>query len=61
MASVAVPSQKSVTTGSSLARQLGAVPALDALLAETVDRQLAALAEALVAGWSPSHDAVIRR
>jgi hypothetical protein len=37
------------------------VPALDALLAETVDRQLAALAEALVAGWSPSHDAVIRR
>jgi hypothetical protein len=33
------------------------VPALDALLAETVDRQFAALGEALVADWSPSDDA----
>jgi AcrR family transcriptional regulator len=37
-------------------RDRSLVPALDALLAETVDRQFAALGEALVAGWSPSDD-----
>ena len=38
-------------------RDRSLVPALDALLVETVDRQFAALGEALVAGWSPSDDA----
>ena len=38
-------------------RDRSLVPALDALLVETVDRQFAALAEALVAGWPPSHAA----
>ena len=38
-------------------RDRALVPAMDALLSEGVDRQLAALREALVAGWSPSGDA----
>jgi AcrR family transcriptional regulator len=38
-------------------RDRSLVPALDALLSETVDRQFAALGEALVAAWSPSDDA----
>ena len=38
-------------------RDRSLVPALDALLVETVDRQLAALGEALLTGWSPSDDA----
>jgi AcrR family transcriptional regulator len=38
-------------------RDRGLVPAMDAMLSEGVDRQLAALGEALVAGWSPSDDA----
>jgi AcrR family transcriptional regulator len=38
-------------------RDRGIVPAMDTLLSEGFDRQLAALGEALVAGWSPSDDA----
>ena len=38
-------------------RDRGIVPAMDALLSEGMDRELAALGEALVAGWSPSDDA----
>jgi AcrR family transcriptional regulator len=34
-------------------RDRSVLPALDALLAETVDAQLAGLAEALVGGWTP--------
>jgi AcrR family transcriptional regulator len=38
-------------------RDRALVPAMDEMLAEGVDRQLAALGEALVAGWSPSDNA----
>ena len=41
-------------------RDRALVPAMDAMLADGFDRQLAALGEALVAGWSPS-DEVKRR
>ena len=38
-------------------RDRALVPAMDEMLSERVDTQLAALGEALVAGWSPSDDA----
>ena len=38
-------------------RDRSLIPALDELLADNIDRELAALAEALVAGWSPGDDA----